>query len=48
MKNLATLKFVDVDKATFSGKYVRFPERQELNQEINETYVVEWFSRIVK
>ena len=44
----ATLKFVNVDKATFSGKYVRFPERQELNQEINETYVVEWFSRIVK
>jgi small subunit ribosomal protein S4 len=44
----ATLKFINVDKATFSGKYVRFPERQELNQEINETYVVEWFSRIVK
>ena len=44
----ATLSFVNVDKSTFSGKYVRFPERQELNQDINETYVVEWFSRIVK
>ena len=44
----ATLKFINVDKETFSGKYIRFPERQELNQEINETYVVEWFSRIVK
>lgn len=43
-----TLKFVNVDKANFSGKYVRFPERQELNPDINETYVVEWFSRIVK
>jgi len=37
----ATLSFVNVDKSTFSGKYVRFPERQELNQDINETYVVE-------
>ena len=43
-----TLKFVNVDKTNFSGKYVRFPERQELNPDINETYVVEWFSRIVK
>ena len=44
----ATLGFVKVDKTIFSGKYVRFPERQELNHDINETYVVEWFSRIVK
>ena len=44
----ATLGFVKVDKSTFSGKYIRFPERQELNPDINETYVVEWFSRIVK
>ena len=44
----ATLGFVKVDKTIFSGKYVRFPERQELNPDINETYVVEWFSRIVK
>ena len=36
-----TLKFVNVDKTNFSGKYVRFPERQELNPDINETYVVE-------
>lgn len=43
-----TLKFINVDTASFSGKYVRFPERQELNPDINETYVVEWFSRIVK
>lgn len=43
-----TLKFVNVDTASLTGKYVRFPERQELNPDINETYVVEWFSRIVK
>ena len=42
------LKFVTVDKAKLSGKYTRFPERSELNQEVNETNVVEWFSRIVK
>ncbi len=43
-----TVKFVKVDKNKFSGKFTRFPERHELSQEINETYVVEWFSRIVK
>ncbi len=43
-----TVKFVNVSKNEFKGKYIRFPERQELNQEINETYVIEWFSRIVK
>ena len=35
------LKFVTVDKAKLSGKYTRFPERSELNQEVNETNVVE-------
>ncbi len=44
----ATLPFVQVDKSSFTGKYLRFPERQELNQDIKETYVVEWYSRIVK
>jgi small subunit ribosomal protein S4 len=29
------------------GEYVRFPNRDELNQEINETYVVEWYNRLV-
>lgn len=44
----ATLAFVKVDPSTFSGSYLRFPERQELNQDVNETNVVEWYSRIVK
>lgn len=43
-----TLGFVQTNKENFSSKYVRFPERQELNQDIKETYVVEWYSRIVK
>lgn len=38
---LEPLKFVSVSKNEFKGKYIRFPERQELNQDINETYVVE-------
>lgn len=43
-----TLGFVKTDKSNFSSKYIRYPERQELNQDIKETYVVEWYSRIVK
>ena len=46
--NNETLKFVQTNKGEFSSKYVRFPERSELSPDIKETYVVEWFSRIVK
>ncbi|MDR3257172.1 MAG: 30S ribosomal protein S4 [Mycoplasmataceae bacterium] len=47
-EKVGTLAFVKVDNAAFSGEYVRFPERPELNQDINETYVVEWYNRLVK
>lgn len=40
-----TLPFVEVNKETKVGKYLRHPLREELNQDINETYVVEWFKR---
>jgi small subunit ribosomal protein S4 len=40
-EKISTLAFVEADQATKTGKYLRFPERTELNQEINETYVVE-------
>lgn len=41
--------FVEIDKKNeLSGKYIRLPKRDELNREINETYVVEWFNRLVK
>ena len=46
--NNETLKFVQTNKGEFSSKYIRFPERSELSPDIKETYVVEWFSRIVK
>jgi small subunit ribosomal protein S4 len=38
---IKALAFVEVDQANKTGKYIRYPERSELNQEINETYVVE-------
>lgn len=40
-------KFVDVDHKTKKGVFVRFPEREELPEGINEAYVVEWFNRLV-
>ena len=42
---LATPKFVEFDKAKLTGKYLRLPERSELNQEINESLVVEYYNR---
>lgn len=40
--------FTEVNHKTFQGTYTRFPERNELPAEINETYVVEWYKRLVK
>ena len=37
--------FVTVDKAKKSGTYVRYPEREELNSEINEALIVEYYNR---
>ena len=42
---LNTVAFVSVDKENKKGSYVRLPERSELNQEINEPLVVEFYSR---
>ncbi len=38
--------FVTFDTKTMSGKYERYPERKELNQEINESLIVEWYNRM--
>ena len=43
--NLNTVAFVDVDKDAKKGTYLRLPERSELNQEINELLVVEFYNR---
>jgi len=38
--------FVDVDNEKLEGKYVRLPERSELNQEISEQLIVEYYNRL--
>ena len=42
---LHTPAFVDFDKYSKKGTYIRLPERSELNTEINELLVVEYYNR---
>jgi len=42
---VSTKDFVEVDKEARKGTYVRLPERKELNQEINELLVIEYYNR---
>ncbi len=42
---LNTPAFVTFDRKTMKGSYVRLPERSELNQDINELLVVEFYNR---
>ncbi len=37
--------FLEFDAKKLTGKYVRIPERSELNQEINEQLIVEFYNR---
>lgn len=37
--------FVEFDKNKMTGTYVRYPERSELNAEINESLIVEFYNR---
>lgn len=43
--NISLKPFVEVDKEARKGTYVRLPERSELNTEVNEALVVEYYSR---
>lgn len=43
--SVSTLGFVEINKETKVGKYLRLPQRNELNQDINEALVVEFYSR---
>ncbi len=43
--NLSPKAFVTVDKDNKKGTYVRLPERNELNPEINESLIVEFYNR---
>lgn len=42
---ISTPAFVEVDKENKKGTYLRTPERNELNQELNESLVVEYYNR---
>ena len=37
--------FVDFDKNKMTGTFLRLPDRSELNQEVNETLIVEFYNR---
>jgi small subunit ribosomal protein S4 len=37
--------WVSFDKKNLTGKFVRLPERSELNSEIDETLIVEYYNR---
>ena len=39
------VEFVTFDEAKMAGTYVRLPERNELNAEINEALIVEFYNR---
>ena len=44
-KTLNTVAYVSLDKDNRKGTYVRLPERNELNPDINEALVVEFYNK---
>lgn len=47
MANAVAAPFLKVDKAALQAEFLRMPERKEMNQELNEQLVVEWYNRLV-
>ncbi|MGL4951796.1 MAG: 30S ribosomal protein S4 [Mycoplasma sp.] len=47
LTNAKIAEFVKVDEKAKKGVFTRYPERNELPENINESYVVEWFKRFV-
>lgn len=43
----STVAFVSVDKENKKGTFLRLPERDELNVELNESLVVEYYNRLM-
>ena len=39
------VEFVTFDENKLEGKFVRLPERSELNADINESLIVEFYNR---
>lgn len=44
-QNKSVPAFLEMDKQKLTGKYLRTPERSELNPEINEQLIVEFYNR---
>lgn len=44
---ISTKDFVSVDKDNKKGTFVRLPERNELNTEVNELLVIEYYNRLI-
>ena len=42
---LSNVDYVSVDKDNLKGVFVRYPDRNELNMELNESLVVEFYNR---
>ena len=42
---VARAKFVEFDANKMTGTYVRYPERSELNADVNESLIVEFYNR---
>ena len=42
---LSTPAYLEFDAKAMTGKYVRVPDRSELNQDINEQLIVEYYNR---
>ena len=46
LENVTTrVEYIDFDKNNNSAKFVRLPERNELNADINEALIVEFYNR---
>ena len=45
--NATTVPYVEVNKEKKEGKYVRYPERNELSKDIDESLIVEYYNRII-
>lgn len=43
--NIKTPAFVEFDSKKLTGKFLRLPERNELNADINESLIVEFYNR---
>ncbi len=44
-KIMATVPYVDLDKENKKGTYLRHPERNEMNSDINEAMIIEFYNR---